>query len=77
MSRTRAPSVLCLVKASQNAKSNSDKENARIEHDKALQRIINALLEDDAQLFKQFQDSDSFRRWLTEMMFELTYKDRA
>jgi hypothetical protein len=26
----------------------------------------------DAQLFKQFQDNDSFRGWLTAMVFWLT-----
>jgi type I restriction enzyme R subunit len=56
---------------------NPDKQNARIEHDKALQRVITALFKDDAQLFKQFQDNDSFRRWLTDTMFEMTYGDSA
>lgn len=31
------------------------------------------MLKDDTQLFKQFSDSDPFRRWLTDMVFELTY----
>ncbi len=59
--------------AYQNAKQNSDPQNARIEHDKALKRVITAMFTDDAQLFKQFQDNDSFRRWLTEIMFNMTY----
>jgi len=57
----------------QNAKQNSDRENARIEHDKALQRVITAMFKDDAQLFKQFQDNESFRRWLTNTIFGMTY----
>jgi type I restriction enzyme R subunit len=61
--------------AYQNAKKNSDKQNARIEHDKALQRVITALFKDDAQLFKQFQDNDSFRRWLTDTVFGMTYNE--
>lgn len=61
--------------AYQNAKQYSDKQNARIEHDKALQRVITALFADEAQLFKQFQDNDSFRRWLTDTVFGMTYKD--
>ena len=40
--------------AYQNAKQNSDKQNARIEHDKALARVMTALLKDDTELFKQF-----------------------
>jgi len=61
--------------AYQNAKKHSDRQNARIEHDKALKRVITALFKDDAQLFKQFQDNDSFRRWLTETVFSMTYDD--
>ena len=53
----------------------SDRQNAKIEHGKALQRVITALFSDDAQLFKQFQDNDSFRSWLTETMFDMTYKE--
>jgi hypothetical protein len=60
--------------AYQNAKKNSDRQNARIEHDKAFKRVITALFTDDAQLFKQFQDNDSFRRWLTDTVFGMTYE---
>ncbi|MEI6072014.1 MAG: type I restriction endonuclease subunit R [Verrucomicrobiae bacterium] len=61
--------------AYQNAKKNSDRQNARIEHDKALKRVITALFADDAQLFKQFQDNESFRRWLTDTVFGMTYEE--
>jgi type I restriction enzyme R subunit len=57
----------------QNAKKNSDRQNARIEHDQALKRVLTAMFKDDAQLFKQFQDNESFRRWLTDTVFEMTY----
>jgi type I restriction enzyme, R subunit len=59
--------------AYQNAMRNSDEQNARIEHDKALARVMTAVLKDDTELFKQFSDNDSFRRWLTETVFEITY----
>ena len=62
--------------AYQNARENSDPQNARIEHDKALKRVITAMLKDDVQLFKQFQDNDSFRGWLTETVFGMTYGDK-
>jgi type I restriction enzyme R subunit len=52
----------------------SDKQNARIEHDKALVRVMTALLQDDTELFKQFSDNDGFRRWLTDTVFALTYE---
>jgi type I restriction enzyme R subunit len=60
-------------RAYQNAKQNSDKQNARIEHDKALARVMTAVLKDDTELFKQFMDNDSFRRWLTDTVFRITY----
>ena len=39
-----------------------DKQNARIEHDKALACVMTAVLKDDTELFKQFMDNESFRR---------------
>jgi type I restriction enzyme, R subunit len=60
--------------AYQNAKQNSDKQNARIEHDKALMRVMTAVLKDDTELFKQFMDNESFRRWMTDTVFGLTYE---
>jgi type I restriction enzyme R subunit len=60
--------------AYKNAKQYSDKQNARIEHDKALARVMTALLKDDTELFKQFMDNESFRRWLTDTIFTLTYE---
>jgi type I restriction enzyme R subunit len=60
--------------AFQNAKKHSDRQNARIEHDKALVRVMTAVLKDDAELFKQFSDNDSFRKWLADTVFALTYQ---
>ncbi len=71
------PEKVSQDQAFKNARQNSDRQNARIEHDKALGRVITAMLKDDAQLFKQFQDNESFRRWLTETVFTLTYEDRS
>ena len=59
--------------AYQNAMSNSDRQNARIEHDRALERAMTDLLADQTELFKQFSDNDSFRKWLSEMIFSATY----
>jgi type I restriction enzyme R subunit len=57
----------------QNAKKQHDRQNARIEHDEALKRVMTALLKDDTELFKQFSDNESFRRWLADTIFALTY----
>ncbi|MFN9621991.1 MAG: type I restriction endonuclease subunit R [Cyanobacteriota bacterium] len=60
--------------AYQNARQNSDKQNARIEHDKALTRVMTDVLKDDMELFKQFMDNESFRYWMAETVFGLTYE---
>ena len=63
--------------AYRNARENSDRQNARIEHDQALKRVMTAVLNDDMQLFKQFTDNEGFRRWLTDNVFGLTYAPPA
>ena len=68
------PNRVAADAAYQNAKRNSDKQNARIEHDKALGRVMTAVLNDDTELFKQFMDNESFKRWMTDTVFGLTYE---
>jgi type I restriction enzyme R subunit len=63
------PAKVSADKAYQNAMKNSDRQNARIEHDKALQRVIVELLSDHAELFKQFSDNPSFKKWLGDTNF--------
>ncbi len=53
--------------------ANSDRQNARIEHDKALERAMTELLADHTELFKQFSDNESFRQWLAETVLASTY----
>lgn len=60
--------------AYKNAQANSDKQNARIEHDKALVRVMTAVMKDDTELFKQFMDNVGFKRWMTDTVFGLTYE---
>ena len=71
------PAKVAGDRAYQNAMANSDQQNARIEHDKALERAMTELLADHTELFKQFSDNDSFRRWLLEMTFAATYNRPA
>ena len=63
--------------AFKNAQQNSDKENARIEHDKALLRVMTSVMKDDTELFKQFMDNQSFKRWLTDTVFGLAYEQAS
>ena len=71
------PAKVAADRAYQNAMANSDKENARIEHDKALDRAMADYVADPIEFFKQFSDNDSFRRWLREMTFAATYLGAA
>jgi len=71
------PARVAADTAYQNARKFSDKQNARIEHDKALVRVMTALLQDDTQLFKEFSDNEDFRRWLADTVFALTYGEPA
>jgi type I restriction enzyme R subunit len=71
------PAKVSADKAYQNAMKNSDKQNARIEHDKALERAVIDLLSDHTELFKQFSDNPSFKKWLSETIFSATYADAA
>ncbi len=68
------PAKVAADEAYQNAMKNSDSQNARIEHDKALTRVIVELIADHTELYKQFSDNQSFRKWLSDMIFGLTYK---
>ena len=63
--------------AFKNAQQNSDRENTRIEHDKALLRVMTSVMKDDTELFKQFMDNQSFKRWLTDTVFGLAYEQAA
>jgi type I restriction enzyme R subunit len=63
-------------KAYQNAMKQDDKQNARIEHDKALERVIVEMLSDHTELFKQFMDNPSFKKWLADTIFSETYKKK-
>jgi len=60
--------------AYQNAKRNTPNA-ARIEHDKALAKVMLTLLKDDTQVYKQFVENESFQRFVTDMVFTLTSGD--
>jgi len=71
------PAKVSADKAYQNARKNSDKPAARLEHDKALARVMTDLLADHTELFKQFSDNPGFQKWLKDMVFNLTYEGDA
>jgi len=67
------PAKVAADTAYQNAMKNSDRQNPRIEHDNALQRVLISLLGDDTELYRQFSDNPNFKRWLADKVFNETY----
>lgn len=67
------PAMVAKDEKYQNAMRNSDAQNARMESERALQQIIFSIMADNMELFKQFQDNPSFKKWLSDMVFNLTY----
>ncbi len=57
-----------------NARANAGEENARIEHDAVLERVIGDMLKCSTELFKRYHDNpDGFGEALREMSFNATY----
>ncbi len=57
--------------AYQNAKENTP-HTARMAHDQALGRVMQHLLKDDTQVYKQFVENESFKRFVGDMVYALT-----
>jgi len=68
------PDEVAADSAYQNAMKNSDKQNARIEHDKALASVMVKLFTDHTELYKQFSDNPSFKKWLSDTIFSATFQ---
>jgi type I restriction enzyme R subunit len=58
-------------KAYQNAKENTP-HTARMAHDQALGKVMQHLLKDDTQVYKQFVENESFRRFVGDMVYAMT-----
>ena len=58
----------------ENARENSDRENARVEADKATERAVLGMVRDNTQLYKLFADDPDFKRFLQEKVFEVAYE---
>ena len=58
-------------KAFQNARDNTP-HTARMAHDQALGKVMQILLKDDTQVYKQFVENESFRRFVGDMVYEMT-----
>ncbi|WP_371815008.1 type I restriction endonuclease subunit R [Mycobacterium sp. DL440] len=71
------PRIVAADEAYQNAQANDDPVNARVEMNRALSKAMLGLIADETQLFKAFQDNDSFKRWLEDAVFKATYQKKA
>ena len=57
--------------AYQNAKENTP-HTARMAHDQALANVMQHLLKDDTQVYKQFVENESFKRFVGDMVYAIT-----
>lgn len=71
------PEMVAKDKDYQNAMKNSDKQNAKIESDKAVTKAIVNIMSDNMEVFKQFNDNQSFEKWLKNMVFNVTYNTKG
>ena len=60
-----------------NAQADNDIENAKLALDEALRKVMQAMLRDETQLYKQYADNADFRAWLTGVVFKSTYGKKA
>ena len=67
------PTMVSKDEKYQNAMKNSDEQSARLESERALQQVIFSIMADNMELFKQFQDNLSFKKWLSDLVFNVTY----
>ena len=69
----RMPDQVLEDEAYRNAKMNSDRENAQIEHDSAVRRLVTAMVRCHTELYKAYSGNPEFREWLNGEMFRMTY----
>jgi type I restriction enzyme R subunit len=67
------PAMVSKDQAYQNAMRNADKQEARTESDRVLQNVMFSIMADNMELFKQFNDNQAFKKWLSDMVFTTTY----
>jgi type I restriction enzyme R subunit len=62
--------------AYQNARENTP-HTARMAHDQALGKVMQHLLKDDTQVYKQFVENESFKRFVGDMVYAITSQPDA
>ena len=59
--------------AYRNARQHPDEENARVEHNRALEDVMIGTIQCGAELYKLYTENADFRRWLSNRSFSATY----
>jgi type I restriction enzyme R subunit len=70
----RIPDMVAKDEAYQNAMKNADEQSARMESSRALNATMLTIMQDCMELYKQYSDNQSFSNWLTDSIFQGTYK---
>ena len=70
----RMPDQVLEDEAYRNARTNSDRQNAQIEHDSAVRRLITAMVRCQTELYKAYSSDADFRDWINTEMFRATYQ---
>ncbi len=71
------PNMISKDEGYQNAIKNSDKQNARIEFERAFRNAIQGIMKDSIELYKQINDNPSLRNYLSDSIFNVTYDKGA
>ncbi|GAA1089907.1 type I restriction endonuclease subunit R [Pseudonocardia alni] len=74
---TEIPEKVLSDKDYANARANNDEDNAKLALNAALQKVMQGMLRDETQLFKQFVDNPDFKTWLTDAVFRSTYDKKC
>ena len=65
-----APESIAKVESFANAIKESDDQNAKLECEAAMKKLVVDSLKDSTEFYKQFKENDAFRAWLLDRMFE-------
>ncbi len=70
------PNMVSKDEGYQNAILNSDRQNARIEFERAFRSAISGIMKDSIELYRQINDNPSLKNYLSESVFNITFEKR-
>ena len=60
--------------AYRNAKRNSPRQNAEIESNAAMRRLVTSMLRSHTELYRKYTEDSDFREWLNRQIFDVSYR---